>query len=295
MTIQPLAGLKQIIQDYDLVICDLWGVMHNGLKIHDPAAHAISMVRQSGAGSIFLSNAPRPRDYVRNHLQAMGLDASLTDHVVTSGGLARDEIRHRFIGSALYHIGPEDDHNTIDGLPVTLVDTPAQADVLFATGLDFPDVSAHRAYFEKPVRHGAPFLCANPDRVVHVGDKLILCAGSVADLYLQMGGNVHWFGKPVADSLLSCIKEAGFDTDTQDLSRVLMIGDSLQTDIAGARAAGVKSLLIGNGIHRGQTQALQQDMDRGLVITADHFASIFTSGETSTTSLPDYIMPSLCW
>lgn len=256
--IELWAGIEKHLGRFDLIICDLWGVMHDGLKLHTDAEAAIECARNAGVKTVFLSNAPRPRDYVRQHLTDMGLNQDLTDLVVTSGGLARDEVRDHFSGSNLYHIGPKSDHNTIEGLPVTLVDHPDKADVILATDLDFPDIERHRDYLQKAAANHIPFLCANPDRVVHVGQHLYYCAGAIADLYEAMGGTVRWYGKPVAQSFQACLKEVGMMDVAAD--RVLMIGDSLKTDITGAINVGFESLLITNGIHRGELSALTDNL-----------------------------------
>ena len=249
-TIPVWDGLARHIQKFKLIIFDLWGVMHDGISLHKKAEHAVLQCRAAGIATVFLSNAPRPRHYVRGHLRSMGLSESLTDLVVTSGGLARDFVREHAHGKALYHLGPDMDHNTIEGLPVTTVKSPDEADVILATDLDHHDIDAHAALLENAARRQVPFLCANPDRVVHVGSVLVPCAGAVADLYAEMGGPVHWFGKPTPEALWSCAAEAGLSPDDVSDQDILIIGDSLQTDIAGARAAGVSGCLVASGIHR---------------------------------------------
>ena len=241
-------GIEEHLSRFDLIICDLWGVMHDGVNLHPEAEKAIRRARNNGVKTVFLSNAPRPREFIRRHLIDMGLANDLTDFVVTSGGLARDEVRDHFSGANLYHMGPESDHNTIEGLPVSFVDHPDKADVVLATGLDFSDPEQHRALLTVSANKKTPFLCANPDRIVHVGDKLFYCAGIVADLYEEMGGSVKWYGKPMPYSFNACLKEVGMQNVPKE--RVLMIGDSMQTDIAGAAGVGFNSLLIASGIHR---------------------------------------------
>lgn len=247
--VRYIDGLRDLAPDLDLVICDLWGVMHNGVAPNAAAVEAIEQVRSAGVASVFLSNAPRPRYHVRNQLIAMGMPDVLTDYIVTSGGLARDAVRAHYNGARLYHLGPDEDRNTVEGLPVDEVTHPDDADVILATGLEHRDVEQHRSLLLKAGEKQTPLLCANPDRVVHVGDKLFTCAGAVADFYEGMGGVVEWFGKPTPESLHTCVSERGLDAATPG-NRILMIGDSLQTDIAGAEAAGFSSLFVAGGIHR---------------------------------------------
>jgi len=283
------SGLRELSSKLDLIICDLWGVMHNGQSPYVAAIDAILAARRAGIKTVFLSNAPRPRSFVRTHLIDMGLPEDLTDIVVTSGGLARDEVRAKFAGKRLYHIGPATDQNTIEGLPVILVDQPDDAEVILATDLDFPRVEDHRPWLAGPVSRGVPLLCANPDRVVHVGEKLHLCAGSVADLYARMGGEVHWFGKPTAQALVACLVESGMAED-MDPSRILMIGDSLQTDMAGAAAAGYRGLFIAGGIHREDVSELEAAAVGG-ALGVDRFKRIFGAGK----AVPHAAMRQLSW
>ncbi len=288
-TIALPKGLGALASDLKLIICDLWGVMHNGESPYVAAIDAIGQARRAGIQTVFLSNAPRPRAFVRQHLVDMGVPEALTDFVVTSGGLARDEVRTQFQGKKLYHLGPQSDQNTIEGLPVDLVDRPDDADVILATDLDFHRVEDHRSWLAGAASRGVPFLCANPDRVVHVGDKLYLCAGSVADLYARMGGDVHWFGKPTAYALQSCLGECGMDANT-DPNNILMIGDSLQTDMAGAAAAGHKGLFIAGGIHRDDyPEMLAAAKDNRLDV--DAFQRIFGAAK----AVPHAVMKQLIW
>ncbi len=284
-----LGGLREQIDEYDLIICDLWGVMHDGIALYSHAVDAIQQARNANVKTVFLSNAPRPRDYVRNHLREMGLPKDLTDLVVTSGGLARDEIRDNFVGKRLYHLGPEEDQNTIEGLPVIPVKHPDDADVILATGLDYPTTEQHRSLLINAAERNIPFLCANPDRIVHVGEKLYICAGAVADMYEEMGGVVHWFGKPTAYSLQSCLKECGLPSDTKK-KRILMIGDSLQTDMAGAKAAGYSGLFIAGGIHRDEYPELVKSAENEKVTPVD-FRKIFGAGK----AIPHAVMKRLNW
>jgi HAD superfamily hydrolase (TIGR01459 family) len=288
-TVRLPAGLSEVASGLSLVICDLWGVMHDGIRLERGAVAAISEARAAGLETVFLSNAPRPRTYVREHLLSMGLPAPLADKVVTSGGLARDEVREDYAGARLYHLGPESDRNTVLGLPVEEVAHPDEAEVILATDLDFSDIEAHRHWLQRAAEKGVPFLCANPDRMVHVGEKLYACAGAVADLYSEMGGEVHWFGKPTAKALRSCLKEAAMPQDTPG-ERIIMIGDSLQTDMAGAKAAGYRGLFITGGIHRGEAPVLAAAARDGHVSVAA-FRKIFGAEK----AVPHAAMDRLVW
>ncbi|UTW58437.1 TIGR01459 family HAD-type hydrolase [Kordiimonas sp. SCSIO 12603] len=287
--IDLISGIREFSDQLDLIICDLWGVMHDGISLHPSAEIAIQKARAAGIKTVFLSNAPRPRFHVRDHLISMGLSEDLTDFVVTSGGLARDEVRANFRGKKLYHLGPAGDRNTVEGLPVVEVNHPDEADVILATDLDYRDVEKHRNWLKIAAEKQTPLLCANPDRIVHVGDKLYQCAGAVADLYEEIGGEVRWFGKPTAYALQSCLKECGLPADTPK-NRILMVGDSLQTDMAGALAAGYKGLFIAGGIHRMEFPELERQAEDGRVSVAQ-FRKIFGAGK----AVPHAVMQQLSW
>lgn len=288
-TVALLTGLQEIVHNYDLIVCDLWGVLHNGISPYVSAVAAIRAARAKGLQTVFLSNAPRPRTHVKQHLLDMGVPAEITDNVVTSGGLARDAVRNEFEGKKLYHIGPIGDRNTVEGLPVQEVESPDEADVILATDMDYERVEDHRSWLITAAAKKVPFLCANPDRVVHVGERLLQCAGAVADLYEAMGGPVRWFGKPTPSALVSCLVEAGMPAGT-DRSRVLMIGDSLQTDMAGAQAAEFHGLFIAGGIHREEFPALQEASDGGVVPVAE-FQRLFGARK----AVPNAVMQQLVW
>ena len=289
--VQPIIGLQEWQSHVDLIICDLWGVVHDGISKHDAAEKALLQARQAGITTVFLSNAPRPRDYVRDFLRSIGVSRDLLDFVVTSGGLARDAVREQYQGARLYHLGPKSDGNTVEGLDVQLVEVPEKADVILATGLMFERVEDHRNLLQNAARKKIPFLCANPDRVVHVGDKLLLCAGTIADIYAELGGPVIWHGKPTAESLLACLPAASLDAKELPLERIAMIGDSLQTDIAGAKAAGVRSILVGGGIHRDHMLGVQTYIDDLKAIPEDIFANVFGHGKP----VPDVLINQLKW
>jgi len=282
-------GLRSFCSDTKLIICDLWGVMHNGESPYVSAINAIAAARRAGVQTVFLSNAPRPRDFVRQQLAAMGMPENLLDFIVTSGGLARDEVRTQFHGSKLYHLGPASDQNTLEGLPVDFVGHPDEAEVILATDLDFARVEDHRPWLAGAASRKVPFLCANPDRVVHVGEKLYLCAGSIADLYGRMGGEVHWFGKPTKFALQSCLGECGMPQDTNP-GAILMIGDSLQTDMAGAAELGCRGLFIAGGIHREEYPEVVAVAEGGGIDTK-RFKSIFGARK----AVPHAIMKQLSW
>lgn len=288
-SVRRIEGLHELAETIELVICDLWGVIHNGVSGIPTAIRSIEAARDAGIATVFLSNAPRPRYHVRDQLIGMGVPHSLTDFIVTSGGLARDAVRERYAGAALYHLGPESDRNTIEGLPVDEVSHPDMADVILATDLDYRNIDRHRDRLANACARGVPLLCANPDRVVHVGDRLYACAGAVADLYESMGGPVEWFGKPTPEALWSCVAERGLSPALTG-NKVVMIGDSLQTDIAGAQAAGFSSLFVAGGIHREEWPDAKNRIQNKR-LSKDAFHDVFGTGKP----LPSSIIETLIW
>ncbi len=288
-SVSLINGLREIVEDCSLIICDLWGVMHDGIRIHEDAVKAIEQARLNGIKTVFLSNAPRPREHVRGFLKDIGLPETLSDYVVTSGGLARDDVRENFAGKKLYHLGPDEDLNTVEGLPIERVHAITDADVVLATGLEHKDVEHHREMLEAAASMQIPFLCANPDRLVHVGDYLHICAGALADVYEDVGGEVRWFGKPTAISLQSCLKECGLSSDTPKDS-ILMIGDGLQTDIAGAAAAGYQGLFVAGGIHRDEYPDFAMKAEGGSA-SVETFGKVFGVKK----AVPHAVIKSLKW
>ncbi len=246
-TVIRIAGLSEVADSADALIVDLWGVMHNGGPAYPEADHALRAARAAGLKTVFLSNAPRTRDYTRKQLDRFGVHRDLHDAIVTSGALARDMLRDHYAGRTVYHMGPGSDSDAVAGLPVRYVDSIDTADVIHATGLDFPTPEAHQGLLEAALKRKLPFLCANPDRVVYEGGRPFYCPGAVADIYSAMGGEVLWFGKPeplAFEGALHELEKVFGASFRGRLDRVIMIGDSLQTDVAGARAFGLRVLQV---------------------------------------------------
>jgi HAD superfamily hydrolase (TIGR01459 family) len=235
----------------DAWIVDIWGVMHNGVRAFASAGGACRRFRDQGGIVLLLSNAPRPFAAVTQHMRALGVDPLAYDGGLTSGDVTRGLIeacRDR----PLLHIGPDRDRGLFDGLGVRLA--PAtEAEVIVCSGLyddtrETPDDYA--ALFEPLIVRGLPMICANPDIMVERGDKLIYCAGALAQSYAAMGGAVTYAGKPH----LPIYEQALADIDRckgapVPRSRILAIGDGIDTDIRGGHAAGLQPVLIASSVH----------------------------------------------
>ena len=244
-------GFSALAPGYDAVLCDVWGVVHNGVAALAPAGEALTRFRDAGGTVLLVSNAPRPGAAVTRLLDRFGVPRSAYDDIITSGDLTRE-----FVAShpsrCVYHVGPERDRGIFAGLELRF--GPAEAaDYVICTGL-FDDEREtpedYRGLLERMRARGLLFLCANPDLVVERGDRLIYCAGAIADLYAQLGGEVVYAGKPhrpIYDAALARIAAArGAPIPA---ARVLAIGDSIRTDLAGAAALGIDGIFITRGIH----------------------------------------------
>lgn len=264
--IPTLAGLSGIAEERDLILCDVWGVLHDGQKAHVAAGEALIRFRALPGPRrrrvVLVSNAPRPGDGVGRILDRFGVPREAYDAILTSGDLTRELIAAR-PGARIRHLGPERDLGVFKDLDITLV-PEAEADLVVCTGLfddraETPD--DYRDELTRLATRGLTMICANPDLVVESGNRLIPCAGLLAAAYADLGGAVVYAGKPhrpVYEAALAVA--ASLDGGPpDDKGRVIAIGDAIRTDIAGASAFGIASLLVARGIHAEE-----------LGVTADH-------------------------
>ena len=254
--IPTLAGLSGIAEGRDLILCDVWGVLHDGQTAHVAAGEALIRFRAlPGARRrrvVLVSNAPRPGDGVGRILDRFGVPREAYDAILTSGDLTRELIAAR-PGARIRHLGPERDLGVFKGLDLTLV-PEEEADLVVCTGLfddraETPD--DYRDELTRLAGRGLTMICANPDLVVESGNRLIPCAGLLAAAYAEIGGAVVYAGKPhrpVYEAALA-VAAALDGGPPDDTGRVLAIGDAIRTDIAGASGFGIASLLVARGIH----------------------------------------------
>lgn len=250
-----LDGLAPMADRYDGFVLDLWGVVHDGRRPYPGVPEALAELKARGKRVVFLTNAPRRSHAVQAMLDRMGLDRALYDGIMSSGEIAwrlmarRD---HPFFaglrGRRALHIGPERDLSVVEEGVAELVTDPAAADFLLNTGPDpergSVDAEAYRPALDAAFAQRLPMLCVNPDRYVMVGSERLVCAGALADIYLAMGGTVLEVGKPdpsVYDPVLELL-------GLTDRRRVLAVGDTPHTDLAGAQAAGLDALWALTGL-----------------------------------------------
>ena len=282
---ETIEHFSALASRYDLVLCDVWGVVHNGLAAYPEACDALARFRAGGGGVILITNAPRPTPWVTRQFDRLGVPRNAYDGVMTSGDLSREVVAVR--GGAVYHIGPERDLSIFEGIDIrfTGLDT---ADYAVCTGL-FDDTAEtpddYEPLLESMRARNLFMLCANPDLVVARGNALVYCAGAIADRYAARGGEVLYAGKPyrpIYDAALA--KAAAACGVLPPRHRTLAIGDSLRTDISGALALGIDGLFVAGGIHAGELGAVG-------TVSADALAATFAAAGVT----PDAVMPRLKW
>lgn len=243
-----IENLAEIAAEYDALYCDVWGCFHDGLRPYPAAVAALQAFRAGGGVVLLLTNAPRPGTEVARHLAGMGAPEDSRDAIVSSGDAARFEVARGAFGRKVEHVGPPRDLPFFDGLDVARV-ARAQAESVVATGLYDDETETPEDYAEAIAdwrARGFRMLCANPDIVVDRGDRRLWCAGAIAELYAQAGGEVVHAGKPhppiyrLAAERLTELGVAG--------GRVLAVGDGIATDVAGAAAHGIDTLFVTGGL-----------------------------------------------
>jgi HAD superfamily hydrolase (TIGR01459 family) len=256
MSPRIIASLAEISDAYDAVLCDVWGVLHDGKAAFRPASDALVAYRERGGAVALVTNAPRPNAPVREQLSRLGVAREAYDSVVTSGDVTLALIEARG-DQAVHHIGPERDLSLFDEVFARTGRAPrrvgvAEADYVICTGLEHDHVETPESYAERLAalaKRKLPFVCANPDLVIHRGADLVYCAGALGQAYEALGGEVTYAGKPhrpIYDvALAACAEALG-----RAPGRVLAIGDGFRTDVFGARGAGLDVLFVAGGIHR---------------------------------------------
>lgn len=237
--------------DYDALLCDVWGVVHNGVHAFRHACDALMRARARGATVVFITNAPRLSEVVARQLEKLHVPRETYDAIVSSGDVTRAVIEAR-PGQSLFHLGPERDRSIFTGLNVHFAPLET-ADYVVCSGLDDDEVEGpddYRARLETMLKRKLFMVCGNPDVVVERGTRLVYCAGAIADLYATMGGEVLYAGKPYRPIYEMALKKAEAAAGRKvPAARVLAVGDSVRTDFRGARSVGIDFLFVTSGIH----------------------------------------------
>ncbi len=246
-----LTPASELAEHYDGWLCDVWGVVHNGVAAFEDAVEALCRYRAGGGHVVLITNAPRPSRAVYPQLERLGVPREAFDSIVTSGDVTQALVRKRPT-VPLFHLGPPRDHMMLEGLPNPIVDW-SEAELCLLTG-PMNDVTETVEDYDSRLAamldQGVEMLCANPDLVVRSGDRLVMCAGSIARRYADMGGRVTIAGKPQApiyDAAMTKVSELAGRNIVKNC--LLAIGDGLPTDIKGAALNGFDVYFITGGIH----------------------------------------------
>ncbi len=244
-----IQNLSEVVGGYDVVLSDVWGVVHNGVTAFPHSCQALAEARKAGATVVLITNSPRPAPGVIEQLKLLGVEDGTYDRIVTSGDVTRHLIAEG--PKKVFLLGPERDMPLFDGLDVEVVSAD-EAEAIVCTGFFDDEKEVPEDYTDMLkawVARDVPFICANPDLVVERGHKIIPCAGAVAAYYEQLGGKTRIAGKPhfpIYEASLAAAREARGEFDK---SKVLAIGDGMPTDVRGALSQGLDLLYISAGIH----------------------------------------------
>ena len=284
-----LAGLHEVADRYDALLCDVWGVVHNGREPFQAGCAALARFQATRGPVVLVSNSPRPGEDVARQLDALGVPRAAWTRVVTSGDATREALAGRAPGPA-WAIGPMRDAPLYEGTGVRFAEEPEEAAFVACTGLFDDEVETPEDFRERLgvcARLGLTMVCANPDRVVLRGDRTIYCAGALADLYGELGGEVVMAGKPCGPIYARAYAElAQLSGGEVARARLLAIGDALPTDVAGANAQGLDVLFAAaSGIHA------EDVLDGAGALSAERVQALLDAAGASAT----YVMAELGW
>jgi HAD superfamily hydrolase (TIGR01459 family) len=251
-----LTASRDLLARYDVLFCDVWGVVHDGFRAYPGAMRALTAFRRQGGTVVLVSNAPVPAERVAEMLADKAVDRNSFDAIVSSGAIALEHVVEKAYGS-VYVIGPRDrDAAFMNKLTARMVPM-RDAQAIVCTGLNddvTETVADYAGVLEEGHDLGLPFVCANPDLVVDVGGRHYVCAGALGEAYAALGGEVYWAGKPHPSAYETAHERAeAIRGAAVPKSRILAIGDAIRTDLKAAQGAGVDALFVTSGIHRAET------------------------------------------
>lgn len=266
-------ALSEAAAGYRVLLCDVWGVVHNGVAAYPAACAALAQARRDGKAVVLLTNSPRPSASVARQLEGLGVPAGTYDRIVTSGDVTRHLIEAG--PRRIFFLGPERDRVLLSGLAVETVDRD-EAEAILCTGL-FDDAGEtpddYQTMLDAFCKRGLPMICANPDVVVERGERLVYCAGALAALYEELGGETRIAGKPFAPIYEEAMQVASALVQGIDRQEVLAIGDGLATDVRGAQDFGLDVLYISAGVHARHYGGANLDADCFRAYLAEHGAA----------------------
>lgn len=247
-----LQNFSQIINDYSSFLIDLWGVVHNGINIFPWAQNVIETVKEKNKEVIFITNAPRRVEVIKEQLVDFGLQKFFYKDVMSSGELTWLNIKKKLENGKrnlkCFHIGPSRDNHLMKNLNLKLVKNVSEADFILNTGPwgDDDKLDNYVGILNEGVKFNLNMICSNPDKRVIRGNNFMICAGLLAEYYETIQGKVEYFGKPHKEIFEECLKKL----EQKDRKKILIIGDSMENDIKGANNMNIESLLITSGVHR---------------------------------------------
>ena len=284
-----LGGISALAPDYDGFVLDLWGVVHDGIEPYPGALDCLARLRAAGKATVLLSNAPRRAAVVIEAMAAMGIPRDCYGAVLSSGEATWHALRYRAdpwhaaLGRRFHLIGGAGDRGLLDGLDIEEAARAGAADFILNIGVvgDDETVAIYESALAEGAAAGVPMVCANPDLEVIRGGRRVVCAGLLAARYQALGGHVRYHGKPHAPVYRECLAMLG----VADRARVVAIGDSLRTDIAGARGAGIDSVLVTGGIHGDELGVAHGEEADAAAVTA----ACRKAGEAPVAAVPAFV------
>jgi HAD superfamily hydrolase (TIGR01459 family) len=241
--VKKLNHLAEIYKNYDTYVIDLWGVIHNGVELNLKAIEAVKNLIQRKKKVVFLSNAPRPSLEVKKFLKELKMEDQFLKNIMTSGEAAMLALQKESYGKFFYHLGPERDSSVFFRIKENKT-TLEKCNFILCTGL-FNDREENLDYYKNLLKNHTTkkLICTNPDLTVHRGDVEEYCAGTVAKIFENLGGETVYFGKPYKEIYQMCFNKK---------EKTIAIGDNLNTDIKGANDMKIDSIFISNGVHRSE-------------------------------------------
>ncbi len=280
-----ISGLSEIYKNYDFFFIDLWGVIHNGIKVFSSSKRVLQELRNNNKEVVLLTNAPRRASVIKEQLEGFGIPKDLYKEVISSGEATWNSMKKKTMVNRnklnCYHIGPPRDFHLTEELDLKIVNEIEKADFILNTGPWGEDdcLENYKKILYDLSKLKLPMICSNPDKNVIRGNSFMICAGLLADFYEQLGGSVEYFGKPFSGIYQNCYEVI----NSCESGKILIVGDSLENDIKGANNQNLDSLLVASGIHRNIYNNKNVDIDK------------LNDLIKKKNSLPSFLIPEFTW